>query len=138
MLPSWSPSLTEEDAMENPDSTSDSPPEEDWATCEIRIDRADPPGSRRLPKGRGQEFGRVPVRWPTSSGSVSDDQAIRTSRRRLDCQHRVRSALLRHSFTPTNQGDTDLPPHWQPSSCAAFAWPYQDRKHCQTSRHRGR
>jgi integrase len=45
--------------------------------------------------------------------------------------------LFRHPLAPANEGDTDLPPHRQPTSRAALARPHQNRKYRQIPRHRG-
>jgi hypothetical protein len=39
--------------------------------------------------------------------------------RPMDCQHWTRPELLWDALTASNQGDTDLPPHWQPAGSAA-------------------
>ena len=52
-------------------------------------------------------------------------------------QHRARPEPVRHPFTPTNQGNLDLPAHGQSAGSPATAWPHQDRKYRQIPRHRG-
>ena len=69
---------------------------------------------------------------------VHVDAAVRPARLRVDCQHWAGPEPLRYPFTPKDQSHPDLPAHWQPAGRAAPARPYQDRKHRQIPRHRGR
>ena len=57
---------------------------------------------------------------------------------RMGGQHRSRSGQVRHALIASHEGGPDLPTHWQSARSPALARPYQDRKHRQVSRHRGR
>ena len=73
---------------------------------------------------------------PAGPGPV--DPAICTLGRRLDSRHRSRSLHVRHPFAAPDQGDADLPAHWESSRGPAIIGPFQDRKHSALPRHRGR
>ena len=73
-----------------------------------------------------------------SAAPGHDNAPIRTACLRMGRQHRVGSESVRHPLATADQGDSDLPPHRQPASRSALAWPHQDREHGQISRHRGR
>jgi integrase len=55
---------------------------------------------------------------------------------RVDWQHWIGPKTIRNAFAPTHEGNLDLPAHWQSQGRPASAWPHQDRKHSQISRHR--
>ena len=51
-----------------------------------------------------------------------DTAPVWTTCVRLAYRHRARPSSVRHTLTAANEGDADLPPHWEFARRPAFAW----------------
>ena len=67
-----------------------------------------------------------------------DNAPICPARLRVDRQRRAGPKAVRDAFAATHKSYPDLPSDWQSQGRPALARAYQDRKHGQVSRHRGR
>src|SRR5215213_6419729 len=89
-------------------------------------------------KATCQTARRILVHRPSRSWPQHNNAPICPARVGLDRKRGARSEAIWYAFTAPDESDPDLSTNRQSPGCPAFARAYQDRKHSQVSRDRGR
>ena len=87
----------------------------------VRFELTEQRAGRQLSQGLSQETWRVPF-YGSKVGARHDTASVWTTCVRLAYRHRARPSFVRHTLTPANEGDADLPPHRESARRPAFAW----------------
>jgi integrase len=89
-------------------------------------------------KATNKRPGEFLVHGSSRSRNQPDNSPICAPRIRVDRQRWTGSEPVWNAFASTHKSYPDLPENGKSQGRPAFTWAYQDRKHGQISRHRGR
>lgn len=93
--------------------------EENRSAGQVRVNRTDPRGSRRLHQGDRQETWGIPICKLSQPRTLHDNPTMCETGVRMDCKYRIGPKVVRHPLAAPNQSDPDLPPNWQSAVQAA-------------------
>ena len=94
---------------------------EDWPAGQIRADRANPGGNRRLHQSRRQEARPIPLRVPWRLQPSHLDQAVCPAGVPVDFQYWPEPKPFRNALAAPNKSHADLPSNRKPAGGPAIA-----------------